>query len=213
MEFVSTPEIKRHDAFNVIALSLICVVNVVFMYRTTEIEKIGTPQLGADTVDLFYVLFGVFSAYLAIDTTWIIVQPKCIPSSPAAILIHHLATFLITLVPFNDTQFSWHMGLALLVEFNTVFLTLKRNMQKGSPLQVLFEVLFYVSWVVLRLGMLPGFVWFLVREHQRYNLIVGSYVNMMLGAVILSAIITGLGFKWTFDLVIKQLSPKKSRTK
>src|SRR5690606_32987023 len=139
--------------------------------------------------------------YLMVDTIWVLYIPRCIPTNPATIIFHHCITLLIILIPATITQFSWHMGVALLVEYNTLFLTVKRNLEKGSWLNLLFEGLFYTSWVILRLILYPAFSVFVFFEYQRYTRQVGSGINVMAGGLVLILLLTGLGFKWTVDML------------
>jgi hypothetical protein len=128
-------------------------------------------------------------------------------------IVHHLATFLIVLIPANLTQFSWHMGIALLVEFNTLFLMLKRNINKDSVFGLVFELMFYLSWIVLRLIMYPIFTVFIYYEYLRYSALVKSNINVMAGGFVLILFLTGLGFKWTVDMLIKMRGRTTTTTK
>jgi hypothetical protein len=194
---------KVHDCFNIIAISFICATNSLFLYHATDFSKVGTEYLGQGHELVFNRLLVAFSIYLVIDAVWVLCVPNCIPSDPFGIFVHHLATFLIVLIPANLTQFSWHMGIALLVEFNTLFLMLKRNINKDSVFGLVFELMFYLSWIVLRLIMYPIFTVFIYYEYLRYSALVKSNINVMAGGFVLILFLTGLGFKWTVDMLIK----------
>lgn len=65
----------------------------------------------------------------------------------AAVKGHHVATLLVLMDPLVQRQHAFYTACALLVEFNTVLLILRRRVVWGRYL----EVPFALSWVALRL--------------------------------------------------------------
>ena len=158
---------------------------------------------------LFGVFYQIFSSYLVVDTLWILLIPQAVPSGPCAIAVHHLATLFYMIIPFIDSQFSWHMAVCLLVEMNSLFLTLRRNIEKDTLLHKICETLFLFSWVVLRVFMYPILLVFMWKEYDRYTLEKNSRWNMMVFAPIFQFILTAMSLKWTYDLYMKLFHSSK----
>jgi hypothetical protein len=205
-----SPELRVHDRFNLVALTLIVMVDIMYLIPATEWSKFGTDQLGES--DRFYsdLLLLTFTAYLIIDLIWVILIPKCVASSPTAIIVHHVACLVMLGIPWTLPQFSWHMAANLLVEANTLCLTIRRNVTIGSIVHRVSDGLFYLTWVVLRLIFFPAMVVFFYYEYHRYSSTVGSFVNIMVLAPLLEAFITAMSVKWTLDMVLKLLKPLRT---
>lgn len=200
---IQTSELKAHDHFNVVFLTILVVVNCVYLTLATEISNIGTENLGKDYAYLSSIVLISFSVYLAIDIIWVVLIPKCVASNPNAILIHHCVCLVMVTVPFMEKQFAWHLSLCLLVEINTLFLTLRRNLPINTLSQSICNAAFYISWVLLRLIMLPILVVFFCSEYIRYSEDVKAYHNLAGYGVLGTAFITSLSFKWTLDMLLK----------
>ena len=105
------------------------------------------------------------------------------------------------------------MAVTLLVEVNTLFLTLKRNVPNSSFVFKVLNILFYFTWISLRLICFPILVVFFYQEWRRYSKAIGTDFNFILLAPIFQFLITALSFKWTYDMVMKQVFKKKSANK
>jgi len=140
---------------------------------------------------------------LLVDTLWVLVFPKAVPSNPSSIIIHHFATILYCVIPFVDSQFSWHMAICLVVELNSLMLAIRRNLVKGTMLYRFCELSFFASWIALRLILYPILVIFMWFEYCRYREITGTWVNMMAAAPVFQFILTAMSIKWTYDLAGK----------
>jgi hypothetical protein len=198
--------IKAHDTFNIISLVIIISIVITYLCFATEFPKIGTDLLGIDHIQIFYILFVVFSTYLIIDCFIIYIFPKCVLSNPTTILYHHFATFLLILIPFYENQFAWHMSACLIVEINTLFLTVRRNSTKAGLIWRVSEILFYISWVILRLILFPILCVFFSFEYYRYSLSSGSFINFVLFAPILQILLTFLSILWTIEIIKKKFT-------
>lgn len=198
-----SPELRVHDRFNLVAIALIVIVDIAYLIAATEWSKMGTDALGENDRAYSDALLLGFAAYLVIDVIWVILEPKFVASSPAAIIIHHIACLVMLGIPWFLPQFSWHMAANLLVETNTLFLTLRRNVTIGSTAHKVFDGLFYLTWVALRLVFFPVMVVFFYNEYHRYSTAVGSFVNIVALAPPLEAFITAMGVKWTLDMTLK----------
>jgi hypothetical protein len=193
-----------HDLYNIFSIFGIIFLDFQYLYHSTTWSKIGTSELGNDSHDMGYYLLGIFSIYLFIDTIWIAVQPKCVLSNPTALIIHHIASFVFLSIPFFEKQFYWHGALNLFVEVNTFFLILRRLVTLDSTLYVLLDRCFLATWIVLRLVVFPIVVVFFSYEYIRFTKECnGNWMNIMILAPILQSILTLLGFKWTYDMVLK----------
>jgi hypothetical protein len=192
-----------HDIFNICALSIITGIDILYVYLSTEYSKIGTSAIGEDQKGLFKIFFILFSCYLTVDTVWLLVVNNCTITSKGPIVIHHILTGCYLMIPYLDGQFAWHFGVTLLVEFNTLLLTMKLNVAKDSSLYMILNTLFYISWLGLRVIGFPILVIFYCKEYSRYTLEVGYWYNMVIWAPIFQLMITALSYKWTYDMIKK----------
>ena len=204
MMTIASKEMQRHDMFNIVVLSLIVCVDLVYLTLATDLSELGTDELGADYEGLSDVLLISFTVYLLVDLVWVILVPKCVPSNPVGIIIHHIACLVLISLPWMNRQFAWHTAINLLVEVNTLLLTLRRNVLIKSTAYHVFNVLFYATWIILRLVLYPMLVVFFYWEYIRYSVAISNYYNMLILASALEAFITAMGFKWTYDMVAKQ---------
>jgi hypothetical protein len=70
-------------------------------------------------------------AYILVDTTWLILFPRCVMLAQA-ILIHHALLLLTWVIPiYCWSGWEFYMSAALIVELNTFFLIAKRRV--GAP--------------------------------------------------------------------------------
>lgn len=209
-----TTEVKAHDRFNIVCLTLVTLVDLIYLRQTTDLELIGSETIGNNDRHLSGILIAGFGCYLAVDVIWVLLIPKCVMSSPENIVAHHLLSLVGLFLSLTIPQFSWHTALILLVETNTLFLTIRRNAQKDSVVHFITNVLFYVTWVVLRLIFFPVMVVFLCQEYARYSASVGTYVNVVLLAPILQGALTAMSYMWTYEMLVKLLrrcnEPRKS---
>lgn len=204
MKSESHEHVVQHDKFNVVVLSVIVGITCYYLAMVTEWNKLGTAELGVGYENIFYVLFYVFNSYLLVDVIWILLRPTAVMSSPSSLIVHHVVTFLLTLTPFLVPQFQFHLGTCLLVEMNTIFLTLRRLAVRGTISHRLFDIMFYITWVVLRLIMFPVLFVFYSFEYLRYCTEVGTRINVALFAPILLLALTVMSYKWTVDLLSKK---------
>jgi hypothetical protein len=208
-----SPEVKSHDRFNIGAVAVIVLLDLFYLSEATDFALIGSETLGVEKSHIADVLLTAFGVYLVADVTWVTIVPGCVMSDPVGIIFHHLVCLVLLAVTFTVRQFSWHFALGLLVETNTIFLTLRRNVHTGSTLHAVFNALFYITWVALRLGLFPVLVVFLCSEYNRYSVSAGTYLNVMLLAPMLQAVITAMSFKWTYDMAMKLLRPSNGAGK
>ncbi|PNH03361.1 hypothetical protein TSOC_010590, partial [Tetrabaena socialis] len=130
------------------------------------------------------------------------VVPRSV-KSPMVILSHHVLTAVYLLIPWHYPQYGWCMAYAMLVEINTWLLIAKRTVRLP-----LLEVLFYVSWVLLRNIWYPYLIWLFYKEWQNETRVSGTPWNPILTTPILQTALTGLNYHWTLALLLK---PKKSK--
>ncbi len=197
----------NHDVFNMLVMAFLVALDTVYLILYTETNKIGTQLVIGESSfarDHFQLIYATFVVYLFVDTIWILVQPICVASkSPATIVFHHFMTIALIALPLIDPRFQWHMAVTLMVETNTLFLAMRRNLLKGTWLHFISELNFYITWFIGRLIMFPlllvlfsyEFIWHSVRVH--------TYINgVVLGPLLLGAL-TYLSFLWTYEIVTK----------
>jgi hypothetical protein len=203
-------EIRRHDAFNIVSLFIISTINLVYFSLITDVSKIGTSELGKDHKGIFFTLYASSFIYFIIDTLWILFNPNAILANPNSIITHHFISILFITIPaFIDPQFSWHMSALLLLEINILIMTIRRSLSNDSSIIFhILNILFYLTWVLFRLIMLPTLLVFFVYEYIRISISLGGYFNYGILAIIFQTLITWMSYQWTIDLVIKKIRNK-----
>lgn len=137
-----TPAADLHDNINVVITSLI--------FFSAAFSLAGLPP--GHTV----VTFGA-TAYIIFDVVWVMSQPRIV-KSPVEIILHHLGTLAVLYDPITVINHQKYASCALLVEINTVLITLRRRL--GRPMWC--EVSFLATWLALRLIWFPCLsYWFL----------------------------------------------------
>lgn len=132
----ASPEL-RHDWVNVVTLCLI------FAMASASLWS-GEDSLGHTMVVVFT------STYLVCDIVWVTLQPAIV-RTPGSIVAHHVVTLVVIYGTVENVTHRVNASRALLVEINTVLLTLRRRL--GRP--VWCEAAFYATWGLLRLVWFP----------------------------------------------------------
>ena len=84
-----------------------------------------------------YVVTKIFVIYIILDTIWILIFPDSIPSMASFIVLHHVLTFCILLHPLRYPEHSIETCRDGIVELNTFFLILRRQLRRGSFANIL----------------------------------------------------------------------------
>jgi hypothetical protein len=203
------PMFRAHDVYNMLYLSFISILDLYYLYQSTDISLIGTPDIGQNHIPLFLFLWKAFVIYMLIDSVWIALFPRIAPSGAKIVLAHHVVTLLYAFVPFYVRSLSWHMGIALLNELSTALVTFRRNVQMDTPLYDFLHKLVLLTWFPIRLGLYPMLCVVILIEYRRYSLEVGTYVNIVAYGVVAQYFLTMLSIKWSIDLINK-LKAKKN---
>lgn len=172
-----------HDWFNLVVIAVLNVENIVYL---------ATGQG-------FQVFFTSAMVYFLLDTLFVGVYPQSV-KSPVVILSHHICTALYMLIPYSYPHYQWCMAYCMLVEINTWLLIARRTL--GGKL---LEMLFYVSWVLLRNIFYPYLIWAFYQEWRVETALSGTPWNWILVTPICQAFLTGLNYHWTLQLVFKML--------
>lgn len=129
-----------------------------------------------------------------------------------SIILHHVGTYALVLLPTFRPYYHYHMGLCLLVEFNSLTLVTRRHTVTGSLAYSILNFLFYLSWIVLRLMLFPFLTYFFLVEYIRdEDTRKGIYFNQVLTAPLLQFILTSLSVMWTVDLIKKMFKNNKNK--
>jgi hypothetical protein len=108
-----TPCVAAHDAANV---PILCII------ATLCSLSLLAPSL----VDAWLVTV-CFMAYIAFDTAWIACAPHCVPRAASVVLLHHAVTFALLTYPARHPAHAAETCRNGLVEWNTLFLILRRR--------------------------------------------------------------------------------------
>jgi len=192
-----------HDIFNVIILSIISILNSVYLLLVT------TNTYDYIFINLFSIVLYSFIGYIIIDSLLIYYFPYCVISKPRDLLLHHGITFIICLSPIIEKAFEWHAGLALTVEIQTVFLTLNRLIEdKTTILYKFINTVFYALFILFRLFIFPMLTVYYYKTHQKYSIKCNSQFNIAITAVIGFYMITLMGFMWIYKFITKKCITK-----
>jgi hypothetical protein len=148
---------KMHDSINVPvvgSLAALCIGGIFSLIDTLLVTKI-------------------FLAYIVLDTVWIIIFPASIPNTARFIIFHHLLTFCILLHPLRYPEHSMETCRDGIVELNTFFLILRRQLRRGSFFN-LFSNLCYNATLGIRFLWQPYLIYHFyiitnVREGYPYS--------------------------------------------
>jgi hypothetical protein len=158
-----------HDMFNILSLIVIVYHDIQYLYLTTIWDHIGTLELGREQKDLASTLFFLFFIYIVVDTLWIAIIPSCVLSSPMALIVHHLFTFLFLLIPYYVAQFHWHGAISIFVEVNVLFLVSRRQFPQNTLMYRILDAVFLLTWFTFRLVVFPFLFFFYSYEYARYS--------------------------------------------
>lgn len=205
------PHIRTHDQFNLVALTIISVLDVWYLACTTDLRLIGTDELGQDPVSypIFLALLLFFTLYICVDIVWIYLIPASVHGNQStAVLVHHLVTLVQLVIPWLNQNLSWHFAITLVVEINTLVLVCRRSVRQHSAAYQVLDLLFYATWIIFRLLLFPLLVLFCYSEYMRLAARSG-YLNSIAVSLVTMTILTVMSYKWTYDLIIKQFRKKK----
>ena len=201
-------EVQRHDFFNIIVLGVIGVLDILYLYNSTDFNFVGTAHMGSDSYsrEIYSYISAIFLTYIIIDIFWIILVPKSVMVKPYEVILHHFATFLLAMIPVYVHQFQWHAALSISVEIQTLILANRRRYPKHSQTYKTLDTFFYIAWFFYRLLLFPFLTIFFFFEYQRYTQIVETGWNVLIIASPLFALLTLQGFVWTYSVLTKSLN-------
>lgn len=186
-------EVRVHDFFNIIALFFFGAGDLLYLYQATDWTKFGTSELGADHIPLFSCVMLAFAAYLIIDSFWIILVPKCVQANPTVLIIHHVGCLSFMILAFLDKKWSWHAMVILLAEINTLFLTLRRNVKMGTYLFTVTNILFYITWFLIRIFIWTALALYFLYEYELLSKKKGTYFHFWVFGPVLQVIFPHFG--------------------
>jgi len=128
-----------HDDWNIIFLSILSVLSVASL-------------LYIQSVWIRSCLTYLTIAYIGMDALWIYNAPASVKSA-STVLGHHVATLIILVDPLTIPSHRCYTAPAMIVEVNTLLLILRRRFTMGD----FIEVLFALTWIVIRIFWYPLF--------------------------------------------------------
>ena len=191
--FTNTSELRRqHDLFNLIALPIVSASNLSYLILRED--------------RLLWTQFYLFAAYLVADSVWVAICPRSV-ASPSTIMIHHVVCLIGWIVPhLSDPSLAFWTGLGILVEINTIFLIARRFFGRT----ILMEIIFYSTWIGLRLILFPTALYLFYFECARYTALEskGNWLNTGVFILLIMVFLNVLNLKWSWDLFFKQHKQK-----
>ena len=169
------------------------------------------------TGEWFLPFFQITALYFVVDLLWVALVPKCV-KSPATIIQHHIATIAYIMIPYHYPFVRWLMGACMSVEINTWCLIARRVFNKQGlppwilnlPLGVSFRIklisiLFYTSWIFIRIVLYPVIWAVLFGMWKDYSVEVGTGWNGLAIALPPHSVFCALNIKWTVDLLMSKI--------
>ena len=169
------------------------------------------------TGEWFLPFFQITALYFVVDLLWVALVPKCV-KSPATIIQHHIATICYIMIPFYYPFVRWLMGACMSVEVNTWCLIARRvfnkqglppwilNLPLGVSIRIkLISILFYTSWILVRIVLYPVIWMVLFGMWKQYSVEVGTSWNVLAIALPLHTVFCALNIKWTVDLLMSKI--------
>ena len=178
---------ETHHIFNLIYIGLIAI-------WSTYSWLIG--QNGKELTA--YVL--VDSLYFVLDSCFIICRPSIV-RAPVSVVFHHIISFIGAYgVAYNFPPLRYMLVELQMVDINTWFLILRQWQPKRH---ILTEILFYSSWVAIRMIYYPYLLY-------KASIRAGEGAAMIT-ILLLIVFLNVLNFKWSYDLFKKTLSGKREK--
>ena len=210
------------NMYNINDISIYSKINDLFMTllytSTSNTITIDTTDRTDTNIEQDYSTFEniyyLFLYYMVIDTCWITICPTATYSNSNLILFHHIILILGLYIGYdvlfsgnissnnsyidnnNDTKlifdYSLYTSLAICVEINTIFLTLKRNLHVINidneintnnillyiqycynicihSISIFSTICFYITWICIRLILFPILGYYVYNEYIQYN--------------------------------------------
>ena len=202
--------LKYHDNFNIVMLSFIILLVLVYLFQTSDLSNFGISRINAgEENELTFTYMTLFIFYLIIDITWVILDPNSVKASPVSIIIHHILALIISPIPFLIPLYRSYFAVSSLSEINTFFLILRRNTVKHSLSYNLCHYLFLISWVIFRIIAFPVITYFLICEYINYSSKINFFCNVRILPPLLIGALTLMSFCWTYDMIAKLNKEKK----
>lgn len=202
-------DIWLHDMINLTFFLIINTINIIYFIEVTDYKLIGTTAIVGDSSFGHYlanILFHWVTFYTLFDTFLVILIPHCVAlANVKSIVYHHIATLGLISLIVVDIRYEWYMSVTLLLELNTFFLTLKRNVKRPSIIYSILNMCFLITWLLLRNVLLPCLCYLFTYEYLLYSKKVNAYVNIVMVGPILIFILTILSFQWTVDIYNKAI--------
>ena len=163
-----------------------------------------------------YVL--VTSFYYILDSAFIICRPEIV-RAPTTILLHHLVAFLgVYGLAYHFCWVRYTMVDATLADINTWFLVLRQYLKKKNTI---VEILFYASWVCIRMLYYPYILFKLLMQLKEGAIyvvqadfsvqVIHPDIKVQLVVLLVQTVFGVLNVKWTYDLFKKALCGKTAK--
>ena len=205
-----------HDVINIAFFAVINTINVVIFMSYTDLSSFSplSKLESLNSIFTIHALYIILSTYTIFDTILVLLFPYCVQATnPMSIVYHHMATGGLIYLSQIDTKYSWHMSLTLLLEINTLFLTIKRNIPRGTMAYIICDFMFYFTWLCLRVLLLPYLTYLFSSEYHLYSQKHNSYMNILVLAPFLIFALTLLSYYWTYQMWRKMYTKASNSTK
>ena len=156
-------KMRRHDAFNLLALALLVAMNIPMVGSFFGLlPRSSLPVSGALFIQLFF-------GYVTLDLLWVWAEPEAVPQ-PAVVLVHHVVTLLLTRVPLLEPRLAVPSSCLSVVELETLLLVGQRHWAPwllnsgpaGAAAARCLNLAYWLSFFAIRLALHPYVAMFVI---------------------------------------------------
>jgi len=200
---VSLDDRDSHDLFNLVALPCLIILTVINYDWNSVLGGMG-PEI-AWTDRFFIPYWSITMLYFFVDLFWVRLIPTCV-KEPGDIVKHHIAAMIYLIAPVYLPEFRWCMGACLSAELSSWFLIARRVafLRKNlipTAVTWFLTVMFYASWIVIRLMLYPYIMAIYVGKARVVLDETGTLMHWPVIFLPVHFILCLMNFRWTLGLL------------
>lgn len=194
------------------SLRVLCIVTMISisLFNLTCFY-IKNPPIDPMLASFYFAIICIGGLGIDVIVSFILEMMKCQCGMKFIVncLFHHVCTIACLFSPLigDNRQFYILMYIVFLVDINTIFLRLRKQLNREGLAHKIVNFLFFFSWFSLRLILVPiftGYFWYLWIQN-------GYLFDLHLNAAIQCTNLIGLYLIWTYNLLNKLSNKTKSK--